>query len=85
MACLNCGAAHERDWDCCPECPHVEPGDILPRLVPTPGATGWNDPRAVQWRDPDTGKDYFAVDADGDIIVAGGLPQCASRLVEVRR
>jgi len=85
MACLNCGAANERDRDCCLDCPHVEPAQIVLRLVPTPDATDWDDPRAVQWRDPTTGKDYFALDVDGDIIVAGGLQDCATRLVEVRR
>lgn len=85
MACLNCGADRAGEWDCCPACPQVEPGQILPRLVPTPGATGWDDVRAVQWRDPVTGKDYFALDVDGDIIVAGGMQECATGLVEVRR
>jgi hypothetical protein len=85
MACLNCGADRPEEWTCCPDCPRVEPGEILLRLTPTPGASGWNDIRAQQWRDPATGKDYFAVDAAGDIIVAGGLQECTAFLVEARR
>ena len=85
MACANCGADRAGELTCCPDCPRQAPGEILPRLVPTPGASNWDDIRAQQWRDPATGKDYFAVDADGDIIVAGGLQECTASLVEARR
>ena len=85
MACANCGADRAGEWTCCRDCPRLAPGEILPRLVPTPGASSWDDIRAQQWRDPATGKDYFAVDADGDIIVAGGLQECTASLVEARR
>lgn len=85
MACRNCAAETPGDFSYCPACPRTEPGDILPRLVVTPGAESWDDCRSMQWRDALTGKDYFALDHDGDAIVAGGLQECTVALVEARR
>lgn len=85
MACQNCAAETPGDFSWCPACPRVEPAEILPRLTCTPGAKSWDDDRSMQWRDPITGKDYYALDEDGYAIVAGGLQECTAELVEVRR
>ena len=81
--CSNCGNITGDDVFCCNSCPSVRNTQILARLTPTPGAISWDDPRAMQWRDPKSGADYYAIDLDGDIIVAGGLTECTDRLIEV--
>lgn len=83
--CSNCGSCTDEPVFVCDACPRAAIADILPRLVPTPGATSWSDPLAMQWRDPTTARDYYALDADGDLIVAGGLQDCTVALVEVQK
>lgn len=82
--CRNCGAVVDVAVFVCQACPRRDAADILPRLVPTPCAGAWGAPRAMQWRDTATGRDYYALDADGDLIVAGGLHECTAVLVEVQ-
>lgn len=85
MGCKNCGANTTRKVLVCHACPRADLATILPRLSPNPDAASWQADEALQWRDSSTGKDYYARDCDGDLIVAGGLHECTVALVEVRR
>lgn len=85
MPCKNCGAETTRKVIVCLACPRAELHPILPRLLPNPDAASWLADEALQWRDPSTGMDYYALDCDGDLIVAGGLQECTVALIEVRR
>ena len=85
MGCHTCGSSVSANVLVCHDCPRLEPGNILSRLAPAGDAKSWADPAACHWVDRDTGRRYFALDADGDLIVAGGLQECTVALVEVPR